>query len=102
MPTTRRQTAIAEGKIKPDEQLASSATRKGRRSSKVIKHEQSGGYSEMKEGGAVELKKGKKRKAERAGEDFKVEDEQYLSKKSRTEDKSGIEERQDIFKHGVY
>ena len=101
MPTTRRQSAIAEGKIKPDEQVqkpASSRTRRGRRSSKVIKHG-SGGDSG---GGAVESKKGKKREAEQTGEDLKAADEEYLSKKSRTEDKSGIEEKQRIFKHGVY
>ena len=98
MPTTRQQTAILEGKIKPEERRASSTTRRGRRSSEVMKHEPCSGDSEMKEERAVELKQGKKRKSERAGGDLEAEDEEYLSKKSRTEDQSGIEEKQHIFK----
>jgi len=107
MPTTRRQSAIAEGRIKIDEQRSSLTTRKGRHPSKGVKHDQSGhgGDSEMKEGVAVGLKQGKKREIEQAGGDFNADDKEPLSKKSRfesdSEDRRGAEDEQQVFKPGL-
>ena len=60
----------------------------------------------MKEGGAaVGLKQGKKREKEQAGRDFNADDKEPLSKKYRfgtdSEDKSGVEDKQQVFKLGL-
>jgi len=85
MPTTRQQTAIAEGKIKVDKQHASSMTPwKRMHSSKYMNHNESGGDSEMKEGGQVLTRKqGKKCETKQAGGGFNDENKTPLSKKSR-------------------
>jgi hypothetical protein len=103
MPTTRRQSAIAEGKIKLDEQNPLSTTWKGRRPSKGIKHEQSGLGGES-EGSLAGMRQGKKRKAEQVkGE---AAGKEHLPKKSRfgtdSEDKSEVEDKQRGFKPGSY
>ncbi|KAF8153751.1 hypothetical protein B0H34DRAFT_65395 [Crassisporium funariophilum] len=105
MPTTRRQTAIEEGKIKPDEgaqpktKRSPSKTRKGRQTSKARqpKHDED---AEMKE---AEADVGEKRDAVTAEADLEDKQDERPKKKTKTKTHAGkdTDDKDDVYKAGT-
>ena len=99
MPTTRRQTAISEGKIHPEEEKkkAAAAPKKGRgrKSSKTEKHskeevvKQNGEKKEEKK--EEEAQSGEKRAAGQAADDQETSKEEPPAKKTKAEPEVGAE-----------